>query len=164
MKTHDNAWRPVPGFETLYEIHPTGIVRSLHPRTKGKEISKHICRGYVTVKLTRNKKGSTQNLHRLLALAFVPNPHNKPIVNHIDGDKLNYSLENLEWVTYSENMKHAFDMQLASFCRKPMVNVCTKRRYRSMAAAAKDSPYNYNVFKTFFNGTRRNPTCFRFDR
>jgi hypothetical protein len=162
MSNQNNAWRTVPGFENLYEIHPDGIVRSLYPRTKGCEISKHICRGYVTVKLTRNKKGSTQNLHRLMALAFVPNPHNKPIVNHIDGDKLNYSLKNLEWVTYSENMKHAFDMKLASFASKPMINVCTRRRYNSMRAASKDSSFTYNVFKTLFNGSRRNPTCFRF--
>lgn len=52
-------------------------------------------------------------LHRMLAVHFIPNPKNKPQVNHIDGDKLNNSLENLEWVTKSENMRHAFDTGLA---------------------------------------------------
>jgi hypothetical protein len=59
---------------------------------------------YVRVKL----KSRLYNLHRLLALAFIPNPENKPEINHIDGNKHNPALGNLEWVTSSENQYHAF--------------------------------------------------------
>lgn len=64
--------------------------------------------GYIKVSL--NNKGFY--IHRLLAQAFIPNPDNKPCVNHKDGNKLNNSLDNLEWVTELENQKHAFDTDL----------------------------------------------------
>lgn len=67
--------------------------------------------GYVRVNLYKGTKNHTVTLHRLLALAFIPNddPTNKKEVNHKDGNKLNYDLSNLEWVTSSENQIHAFD-------------------------------------------------------
>ena len=64
--------------------------------------------GYVTTKID----GKTMKLHRLLALCFIPNPENKPQVNHIDGVKNNNTLSNLEWATQSENIKHAYTMGL----------------------------------------------------
>lgn len=62
--------------------------------------------GYVSVSLGR--AGGHEYLHRLVAKKFVPNPDNKPCVNHKNGNKLDNRTENLEWVTYSENHKHAY--------------------------------------------------------
>lgn len=154
-------WVPVPGFEGFYEINPHGQVRSLYKNFKGRIISKHVCRGYVTVKLTKEHKGSTRNIHRLLAEAFIPNPQNKPMVNHKDGNKLNYSLDNLEWVTRSENMKHAVAMRLSTWTKKPVYDRCTNTYYPSIWKASVATGVKYSVLKTYLNGTRRNNSCFR---
>lgn len=68
--------------------------------------------GYFTVGLRKNKTVATTCIHRLVAEAFIPNPENKPCVNHIDGNKHNNHVSNLEWNTYSENNYHAFKIGL----------------------------------------------------
>lgn len=81
--------------------------------SKGKEKSQHLSRdGYPCVMLWKDNKGTFKTVHRFVAQAFIPNPENKPCVNHIDGDKANNKVENLEWVTYSENTIHAFETGL----------------------------------------------------
>lgn len=64
--------------------------------------------GYVYAELYENNRSTAYTVHRMVAIAFIPNPEDKPCVNHIDGDKTNNGVENLEWVTYSENNFHAF--------------------------------------------------------
>lgn len=92
---------PVPGFEE-YKFNAAG--KFLSKRNNDRILS--ICKRdnwYATVKL----RDRHRTVHRLLAIAFIPNPNNYPMVNHIDGDKHNYSLDNLEWCTNDQNMKHA---------------------------------------------------------
>lgn len=76
-------------------------------------------RGYPMVILGKNGKRIGKLVHRLLALQFLPNPENKPCVNHINGVKTDYKLENLEWVTQSENALHAHRIGLCAKITSP---------------------------------------------
>lgn len=104
---------PVKGYEESYLISRDGIVISLHAKTKKlKQMKIYKSKnGYLYVELSRGGIAKKYYLHRLIAEAFVLNPNNLPEINHIDENKENNSIENLEWCTHQENTRH-------SFCRK----------------------------------------------
>lgn len=114
----EEMWKDIEGYEGFYQVSNLGNVRSLDRYVKNRMSNKNIKRGkilkscinkhgYLAVHLIKETKGQTKTVHRLVANAFIPNPENKPEVNHIDGNKQNNILENLEWVTSSENTLHA---------------------------------------------------------
>lgn len=113
-----SLWKPVVGFEGLYEVSSEGEVRSvdrwLTTRRgarifrKGVSMTPRIGKsGYLYINLYRDSLSFTKKVHRLVAEAFCPNPRGAVQVNHVDGQKLNNLAENLEWVTASENTRHA---------------------------------------------------------
>ena len=110
-------WKPVKGFEGMYEVSSDGRVKSLEGVKVGRRTrrAKEICQqkqwtGYKQVALFDSKGGkSYHKVHRLVAEAFLDNPEGKPQVNHKNGVRDDNRLENLEWVTISENHKHAFN-------------------------------------------------------
>lgn len=120
----EEIWRDICGYEGMYMVSNLGRVKSIErmiPYKRGnsdstryiKEGVLSICvgkRGYCVVKLGR--KSPTMTIHRLVAQSFIPNPENKPCVNHIDGNKLNNNVDNIEWCTYRENNIHAINMGL----------------------------------------------------
>ncbi len=98
-------YKPIIGFDG-YEISNLGNVKSV--RFNNRLLKQHKDpKGYVKVKLYKDKIGYTQKVHRLVANAFISNPNNKEQVNHINGIKHDNKLINLEWVTQSENMQHS---------------------------------------------------------
>lgn len=108
-------WKDVEGFEGLYKVSNEGVLMSL-PRngTKGGVVKqREMKHGYIEYLLYKDGKMYHKLAHRLVAQHFIPNPENKPCVNHIDGRPTNNKLDNLEWVTYSENVLHALGMGLA---------------------------------------------------
>lgn len=102
-------WRPVVGWEGGYEVSSLGRVKTLPKKQNGfkNRLLKPMVNpfGYVYVMLSERKHIF---IHRLVAIAFIKNPNNKPSVNHINGKKDDNYLWNLEWVTRSENCKHAY--------------------------------------------------------
>lgn len=96
--------------KTNYEITSTGKVFNLKT---GKELKGYVLNsGYQMVTLFINKQKKNYQVHRLMAMTFLDNPKKLPVVNHIDGNKSNNNLSNLEWVSYSQNSKHAQDKGL----------------------------------------------------
>lgn len=111
----EEIWKDIKGYEGLYQVSNLGNVKSLNYNHKN--IVKNLkptlyFKRYKAVSLFNNKKKKVFLVHRLVALTFIPNYENKPFVNHIDGNKFNNKLENLEWVTNSENQKHAHKIGL----------------------------------------------------
>ena len=103
-------WRHIEGFET-YLVNPYGVVWS---RRAGKPLKPHMSGAYHRVLLQEKGKKWRPSIHRLVALSYLSNPHNKENVNHIDGNKLNNKVTNLEWVTRKENVRHAWDTGLVN--------------------------------------------------
>ena len=95
-------WKKIKDYPD-YEINRFGEIKRGNKTLK----SQPATNGYTNICLCKNGKAKMFRLHRLLAETFIPNPENKPQINHIDGNKKNNDLSNLEWVTASENALHA---------------------------------------------------------
>lgn len=99
-------WTPVKGFEQYYEVNPSGQIRNRKTHRVLKPVK---VGGYLVVSLSCNGNNNIRKyVHRLVAETLIPNPENKPTVNHKDGNKQNPEVTNLEWATRSENTQHAY--------------------------------------------------------
>lgn len=122
-------WKPIKNYEGLYEVSDHGNVRSVPHVTNGransymtftgKLLKPQLKRnGYLQVALSKNGHKTWVCIHRLVAESFIPNQDELAQINHIDGNKKNNVVNNLEWITPSENMKHAYDTGLLTHYTK----------------------------------------------
>lgn len=126
------TWKAIPGWEGRYEVSDQGQVRSWYygkkhldaPRVRKPAINRY---GYLQLDLKAKGRIEYWCIHQLVALCFIPNLEGFDQVNHIDGNKLNNMVSNLEWVSGAQNKKHAWDNGLIS---KEALSEGQKRRYK----------------------------------
>ena len=163
----DEVWKNIVGMEGKYIVSNLGNVRRLHHETKMKckhggymyysvtERDVNIVIGRANYKTVSIKK-KTYYVHRLVAKAFIPNPNNKPCINHIDCNRTNNNVENLEWCTMSENSKHAAKLGRLSFTN----NILTPNEVNEIRAIPKAIPsrivcLKYNVCSSVIRKIRQ---------
>lgn len=132
-------WLDVPGYEDCYAVSSEGDVLSKERKVLGSNgrlvhvkekllTPQHFDTGYVYVVLTKSGKSKNALLHRIVASAFLPNPSALPEVNHIDGNKDNNSVHNLEWCTPEQNIHHALKCGLMSHSSQEHMKKMAKAR------------------------------------
>jgi hypothetical protein len=168
------VWKKIKGYEDYYEISSLGRVKSLSRKirylqsnngneffrlTKEKILVTGKCKGYNTINLSKNNITITYRLCRLVAIHFINNPLNKNQVNHIDGNKNNDNVYNLEWVTAKENMIHAKNNNLIKFYSgkehigsKKVICTKTKKIYDNISIASKE----FNISESHLSRMLRN--------
>lgn len=143
LNTEQEIWKPVKGFEQLYQVSSLGRVSNYRKILAIQTMPK----GYLTIVFKVKQVANNRLVHRLVAEAFIENPEGKPEVNHKDGDKSNNSVSNLEWCTSSENKRHALDTGIKTY------NIPTKG-----IKLGKNSKY-YNV--TYDKARQKWKACIR---
>ena len=149
----DEVWKWVVGYEGLYEVSNTGKVRSTYRYAK--ELKQSNGTTYRTVQLWKNHVGKNYSVHRLVAIAFLPNENNYPQVNHKDENKLNNHVSNLEWCTAKYNQNYGTIIER----RKMNTDYHTEKRIKTAIQNGRASAkpvYQYDkngVFIARYNST-----------
>lgn len=168
-------WKDVVGYEGLYQVSNLGNVKSLNYRSKGisKILKYSLLYGYPSLSLTKDGIYKTYRIHRLVAIAFIDNPNNKPQVNHKNGNRADNSLNNLEWVTNKENVIHAYKVlnrqisietrnKLAAFKIKKVIDTESGKIFNSTLDACKYVDMTFSKLRKRLNGQTKNNTTLKY--
>lgn len=170
----EEIWRPIKNFEGLYEVSNCGRVKSLSKtwvggrgviRSKDEtflKLSNNNSKKYYRAGLSKNGKCKWFSVHRLVLSAFSENVNNLPEINHIDGNKSNNNLDNLEWISVSDNTKHAFRLKLRDNtginCPSHKLNEDDIREIRSSTLPVRKLAEKYNVNRNNIYYIKKNIT------
>lgn len=177
-------WRDVKGFEGFYMISSLGNIKSCERKVirgdgktlplQEKVLKQSLRNGYPCATLWNGGKAKNVKIHRLVAEAFISNPNAYRCVNHIDGNKTNNTVNNLEWCTHSQNMKHAHDnglnksVHMASKAHAIKSSIPVMRSdgvvYGSMSDAARDIGCGASEVSACCSGKRKSVNGFSFER
>jgi hypothetical protein len=167
-------WKPMIGFEGLYEVSNKGYIRSI-PRNGTQRHGRVLSRnkdmdGYLVCKVRNKDKVKTVKIHREVAKAFLPNPETKPQVNHKNGNKADCELSNLEWVTHSENIFHAKLNGLQMECpNRVSVNQIARdgnlvATYESLKQAEEKTSIHWTGISAVLRGVRKSAGGYTWER
>lgn len=146
-----NIWKKIPGFSN-YRVSQTGCVRSFARSVYKDLVQLTDKQGYKYVCIVSDsKKNFHAMVHRLVAIAFIPNPENKPQVNHKDGNKANNTVENLEWCTAKENVEHSYNTNLAHIGTKRHNAKLTKEQVIEIRKCGLNKTETYESLAKRFN-------------
>ena len=147
-------WRDIKGYEGKYQVSNLGRVKSLnYNHTKKEKILSDSPNtyGYLYVNLYKNGKGKPFYIHKLVALHFIPNPNNHPIINHKDENKQNNKVSNLEWCTHEYNVNYGTRTQRASEKMKgsknPMYDIECSKHPRARKVLCVTTGKEFNTIK-----------------
>jgi len=174
----NEIWKPIPEYGNMFEISNIGRIKSKERtywngytqcRCKEKIRKQTISYGYYVCSFSWDGRKQTMRVHRLIANAFIPNPENKPEVNHINGIRNDNRLENLEWATPKENQVHSWEkLGRKSPSRKNNNKRCRKVKcdtldivFPSVCEAKRQLGLNANIFKVLI-GERKHTQGFTF--
>ena len=169
----EEIWKDIEDYEGLYQVSNLGRVKSLICRglKRDKVLKAGVdTQGYLLVNLYKSGKPKSKSIHRLVASAFIPNTLIKHQVNHLDANKKNNCINNLEWTTPSENIKHAIEMGLMIHQRKktveahsiPVIDTETQIIYQSIKVASKTASISPQQLSRMLNGVHPNKTSLQF--
>lgn len=140
--TANEEWRPVPGYEGLYEVSSHGRVKShhIHGHREEKILSPGNVGGYLNVVLCRDKNKKYVGVHRLVAMAFIDNPNNYRLINHKDENPSNNHVENLEWCTNEYNLNYGFAIKRRSISKsKPIMQISMSGEFLKMWTSGEEA-------------------------
>ena len=168
----EEIWKPIPNFEGYYEASNTGKIKSVERIVRNgrgyKKITPTILKpsldewGYYHVSLSKNGKGYTKRVNRLIAMTFLPNPKNYPQVNHLDGIKENNNVDNLEWCNCSQNMIHCHSHGLSDWGTKIRI-VETGEEFKSISDCARAINGHTQLIIACLSGRRKTHKGFHFE-
>jgi hypothetical protein len=131
----EEIWKDILGYEGIYQISSHGRLKSLaRVDCKGQKRKERIISlandvdGYKICTLSKDRVNKNVRIHRLVAQAFIENPHNLPQVNHIDSVRHNNFVENLEWCTSKQNTEHSVKLKRHSYCDRNGASVLTNKQ------------------------------------
>lgn len=158
-------WKDVKGYEGLYQISNLGRTKCLpkmtwngHKYIKREEVISKISdkNKYKHIALNKDGKTKSTSVHRLVALHFIPNPHNKPMVDHIDGNKGNNRVDNLRWVTNQENVKNQITLKKQKISVVAYNRETGEKIYFESLTEAKKQGFSYQCIKQCLKSRNRN--------
>lgn len=160
------VWEDIQEYEGFYQVSNLGRVRSLDRTVPAKNGKIKFCKGgikaqsenscgYLRVMLSKNKKNTHILVHRLVAAAFLENPDNHKQVNHINGNKKDNSIDNLEWISGLENIKHSIETGLrdlkgeknsqSKLTKKDVIEIKKRLENETLTAISKDYDISISV-------------------